>query len=210
MRIQIDFNVLARIAKFVALFAFFLPWVAVSCAGQEIATGTGWEWMTGHLQPSGALAGMAQSGHGDATQGDMGHQDPAYILIAAFAAIAIGLIAGSLTRQRVAAAIMLVSSLSAIGLSFYTYEYIHSKMMDEANRSRHAEQVQTGDNSITIDPGTQREVAQAAANAIKIEKKEGFWVTIVSLAIAALLSLLSVGGLRLTASSSNAAPPNPS
>ena len=52
----IDFNVLARLTKLIALLGFFLPWVAVSCSGKEIATGTGWGLMTGHLDPSPQLA----------------------------------------------------------------------------------------------------------------------------------------------------------
>jgi hypothetical protein len=48
----VDFNLIARIAKLVALFAFFLPWILVSCSGNEIAHGSGWDMMVGHLHPS--------------------------------------------------------------------------------------------------------------------------------------------------------------
>lgn len=44
---------LIRVAKVIALFAFFLPWVAISCQGQEMATMSGIDLARGHLEAQG-------------------------------------------------------------------------------------------------------------------------------------------------------------
>ena len=59
-----------RIAKIVALLAFFLPWAAVSCQGIDVATASGIELMQGKMtanpdferQAAGAFGGGANAG----------------------------------------------------------------------------------------------------------------------------------------------------
>ena len=41
-----------RIAKVIALLAFFLPWVAVSCQNVDVATASGFELMQGKMTPN--------------------------------------------------------------------------------------------------------------------------------------------------------------
>ena len=43
----------ARIAKFVALLGFFLPWALFSCSGQEFATMSGVDMAVGHIHANG-------------------------------------------------------------------------------------------------------------------------------------------------------------
>ena len=186
---RIDFNVLARVAKLVALFGFFLPWVAVSCSGTEIATGTGWQWMTGHLEPAGPLASMQ-----DQAQSSADDQKPGYFVIAAFAVIALALLVSLLTRRRAAAAVLMAGALVGAGLSFYNFEYVRSEMNREANR-QHRGDIHSGD--VVIDTRSQVQLQQAVANAIEVEKKEGFWVTIGALAVAALFALLTLANIRV-------------
>ena len=61
---------IVRIAKIVALLAFFLPWAAVSCQGVDVATASGIELMQGKMtanpeferQAAGAFGGGANAG----------------------------------------------------------------------------------------------------------------------------------------------------
>ena len=47
---------IARIAKVVALAGFLMPWLLVSCQGQEIASATGWQMAIGEMDALGDAA----------------------------------------------------------------------------------------------------------------------------------------------------------
>lgn len=205
---SIDLNVIARVFKLVALFGFFLPWVAVSCSGTEIATGTGWQMMTGELQPSGALASI-QQGDPQAQQNGLKDQEPSYFVIAAFAVVALALLASLVTRGKTAAGILLAGALVGAGLSFYTFEQMKSEMMHQAEKDDSA-QTSGGVNDLGFSTDQQKQMRTALANAIQLEKKEGFWVTFASLLIAALLALVTVSGVRFSMSTPAPPPPSPS
>lgn len=184
-----DFNLLARIAKLAALFAFFLPWVLVSCSGNEIAHGSGWQLMTGHLEPSQQINGLQTQFGSDDSQRSLDEARPEIFAIAAFAAIVLGLLAGALLRQRAAAGVMLATSLIAIGLCFGAFEHMKGALNESVEHSSRKAS------------GFEAELGQSVASSIRIEKQEGFWITIIALAAAATLS-----GARLSTRKSEATP----
>ncbi len=165
-----DFNLFARVAKLVALFGFLLPWVVVSCNGTELLSATGVQLMTGDAQPAGPLAGQ------DASETD---SDPSILAIGVFAVIVVGLIVSGFSRARSAAMAMLASSVTAIGLAFYTIENMRGEMQNEIAKQGQSAEAQM------IDPAQ-------IASLIVIEEQRGFWVTIIALGIAALLCALAL------------------
>jgi hypothetical protein len=187
---MIDFNLLARIAKLVALLGFLLPWVVVSCSNNEIAQATGVQLMTGHIEPSEA---MKQMGGADMS-GGRHDPDPNIYVIAAFAVIAVGLLLGLVTRARAAAAIMLCASLAGIGLSYYSIQDMRAgltRSMSDSHAGRR------GSEDVPFMSGAQQDdMTRAMAGAIKVEQKEGFWVTLGALAVAALMSLFMLSYRR--------------
>jgi hypothetical protein len=187
---RMDFNLFARVAKLVALFGFFLPWVVVSCNDTELIRATGIELMTGNAQPAGPAAGQS-GGQG----GDM-ESDPSILAIGVFAVIVVGLGVSLLTRARQAAIVMLASSITAIALAFFTIEHMRSEMKNEIADSGSQAGGQIGG---MIDPS---QIAQL----ISLEEQRGFWVTIIALIVAAVLSLIAIVP-RLQQAASAAAPP---
>lgn len=181
-----DFNLFARVAKLVALFGFFLPWVVVSCNDTELIRATGIELMTGNAQPAGPAAGQS-GGQG----GDM-DSDPSILAIGVFAVIVVGLGVSLLARGRQAASVMLASSLTAIALAFFTIEHMRGEMKNEIADSG-------GQAGGMIDPSQ-------IAELISLEEQRGFWVTIIALVVAAVLSLVAVAP-RVGATSAPPAPP---
>jgi hypothetical protein len=102
---------------------------------------------------------------------------PEIFAIAAFAVIVLGLLVSFAIKRRAAAGVMLATSLFGIGLNFGAFEHIKSVMHEQVE---HAERKQH--NSLGIDLGGSVE------SAVRFEKQEGFWVTIIALAIAATMS----------------------
>src|SRR6185295_4545625 len=128
---MINFNFIARIAKIVALLAFFLPWILVSCSGNEIAHGSGWDMMVGHLQPSDQINGLQAQFGNEHSQREMDRPAPEIFAIAAFAVIALGLLVSFALKNRAAAGAMLATSLLAIALSFGAFEHLKSEMNNQ-------------------------------------------------------------------------------
>lgn len=176
---QVDFNLIGRVAKLVALLGFVLPWVTVSCSGADMLHATGIQLMTGHPEPAGAFAG------GQSRISDEAH--PAIGVIAAFGVIAIGLFCSLLTRKQTAAATMLVAAVLGIGLSYYSV----GNMRSEMQRSIQHEQTKQHDNSF-ITAEQQDEMGRSIASALKVEEEEGYWVTVLALVIAAVFSGLTL------------------
>ncbi|MES1200833.1 MAG: hypothetical protein ABUS57_05230 [Pseudomonadota bacterium] len=178
----INLNTIARVAKLVALLGFFLPWVLVSCSGNEIAHGTGFDMMTGHLQPNEQLAHMAQDNGGNV---DNDKRTPEIFAIVAFALIVIGLLGSFALRTRAASVLIVATAALAIAASFYSFEHMHDALIHAANRS-----AERANNSDADAFGAQ--IGNAVAGSIRIEKQDGFWVTVGALAAAALLALVAL------------------
>src|SRR5689334_11677932 len=174
---MINFNLIARVAKIAALLAFFLPWILVSCSGNEIAHGSGWDMMVGRLQPSDQINGLQAQFGNEHSQREMDRPAPEIFAILAFATIALGLVVSFAMKRRAAAGAMLASSLLGIGLSFGAFEHIKSEInhqVEHAARKQH--------NQLGID------LSGSVESAVRIEKQEGFWVTIIALVVAATMS----------------------
>lgn len=172
-----NFNTLARVAKLVALLCFFLPWILVSCSGNELVHGSGWDMMVGHLQPSDQINGLQDQFGNEHTQQQMDKPAPEIFVIAAFAVIALGLALSFALRKRGAAMVMLATSLLGIVLSFGAFAHIKSQMDDQVQRAERKQH-----NSLNIDLGG------SVDGMVRIEKQEGFWATIIALVAAAVLS----------------------
>lgn len=178
-----DLTAFARIAKLVALLCFFLPWVAVSCSGTEILEATGWQLMTGDIEPSGPLASV--EGERD--------PEPAPLVIAAFAVIALGLAASFLGKGKTAAAIVLGGALLGAGLSWYSLENMRAELTRELDKAENS------DGGASLLSGRQRrQMARAVADAIEVEPQQGHGLTLAALAIAALLSGASLAGITIS------------
>jgi hypothetical protein len=174
---MINFNLIARIAKVVALLAFFLPWILVSCSGNEIAHGSGWDMMVGRLQPSDQINGLQAQFGNEHSQNQMDRPAPEIFAILAFAVIALGLLVSFALKQRAAAGVMLASSLLGVALCFGAFAHLQSEMN---NQVEHAARKQH--NRLGID------LSGSVESAVRIEKQEGFWVTIIALVVAATMS----------------------
>jgi predicted MFS family arabinose efflux permease len=174
---MIKLNLIARVAKLVALLAFFLPWILVSCSGNEIAHGSGWDMMVGHLQPSDQINGLQAQFGNEHSQQQMDRPAPEIFAIAAFAVIALGLLVSFALKRRAAAGVMLATSLIGIGLCFGAFEHIKSAMHEQVEHAARKQHNQLG-----IDLGGSVE------GAVRFEKQEGFWVTIIALVVAATMS----------------------
>ncbi|MGE0740312.1 MAG: hypothetical protein AB7O98_03145 [Hyphomonadaceae bacterium] len=179
-------TVFARVAKLVALLGFFLPWVTVSCSGTEILQATGWQLMTGDVEASGALAGV---------QSDINTDDaePAPLVIAAFAVIALALVGSVLLRARAAAGVVLAGALLGASLSWYSVENLRTEMRSELGNAQH-----DAEDTNFLSREQQVELAERAAEAIKVEEQQGYWVTILALAVAALLSGAALAGVTIS------------
>ncbi len=177
-----DYLLLGRVAKLVALLGFFLPWVTVSCSGTEILEATGVQLMTGDIEPSGPLAGAETDQE----------PEPAPLVIAAFAVLAVGLLAAILMKNRAAACALLIGALGGIGLSYYSVQNMREEMtrsMSEA-QDKGAEERASG----AFSAEQQSDMARAMASAIEIEEQEGFWLTIGAAGVAAIFGLLVLAG----------------
>lgn len=193
----IDFNQIARIGKIVALLAFFLPWVTVSCSttGTDLLHATGWQLMTGDPQPAEGLA--------SADNEQLKDVEPSIVIIAAFGVILIGLVTSLLNRTQAAAISMLVSAVLGIGITYFGMQSLQTELRSEIVGSQsEARQNESDDLSFEdIVAGLQNEedsggqeqrLRQVAADNISIQKEEGYWLTLGALALAALFSLLTL------------------
>jgi hypothetical protein len=171
-----NYLLLGRIAKLVALLGFFLPWVTVSCSDTVILEATGWQLMTGDIQANEALEANVREED----------PDPSPVVIAAFAAIFLALGASFLAKGRIAAAIIVGGAVLGAGLSYYAIADMRAEMtrsLDEAERERPAE------DSPLFSAEQQRDMARAVAGAIRVEEQEGYWLTLGALGAAFVFGL---------------------
>ncbi len=170
-----NLNVVARIAKALALLGFVLPWVVVSCSGTEIAQATGVQLMTGDIQPAGPLA--------DAPS-DQTEADPSYVVIAVFAVIALGLLASLALRGRNAAIALIAGAVLGIGGAFYAVEDLRGGLQREVSAQGAA----------NLPEGAPPEMAESMRGMIRVETRAGYWVTVGALGAAAVLCLVTLFG----------------
>lgn len=155
-----------KIPKAVALIAFVLPWLTVSCTNQVLVRASGWALATGHITVVNPINGAAE----------LPDNDPNKWLIAALVVIVVGLAASFLAR-RVGAGATLATSLAALALVLIGTHRISNEALTDAVHRR------------SPDP-----VSERMAAAIKVEWQIGYWLEIASLVVAAGMAGMMVTG----------------
>jgi hypothetical protein len=182
--IVIDFNQIARIAKLVALLGFFLPWVTVSCSSTEMMNATGWQLMIGDPQPAGPFSNVESDRD----------PEPAPLVIAAFVVVLAGLVASLMTRARTAAIALLAGAVLGAGLTYASVENLRSEMQREISEA----QDESG-GAPFFSAQQQDELSRNVAESIRVEKQEGYWLTLGALMLAALFAGLMLASRRAVA-----------
>ena len=148
---------IARVAKVVALLAFLMPWLVVSCQGAPLASATGLDLATGSIKA------MGEQSSPDAS--------PQWWALLALLAIIGGLAASFLLKPARRAVLALGGSAVAALLLC-----VFGMMLTIADgKSRIAEE-QGGEDAFA------REMQQAAVAAIRFETRFGYWLALLALA----------------------------
>ena len=174
-----DYLLLGRVAKVAALLGFVLPWVTVSCSGTEILTATGVQLMTGDPQPAGPLAGQEAPDR---------EAEPAVMVILAFIVLLVGLGASFLPQARGAAAALLLGGALGAGLTYYSVQNMKTELARELGEAENQ------DMGGMLSREQSREMSQAMASAIRVEKQEGYWLTLAAALLGGLMGLIVLAG----------------
>ena len=154
-----------RIPKGIALLAFLLPWMTVSCSNQTLVEASGVGLAFGRVT---AMGQASQAGDGAALN---------IWLILALLAIAGGL-AMLFLKGREAAKLVLGTSVAAVALIFVgTWRYSKDAIMAEAAKS-----------------GSNGNLDQAALAMIQVHWEIGYWLALLSLIAAAVMAWLVMSG----------------
>ena len=154
-----------RIARTVALLAFLLPWVTISCAGQTIASVSGVRLATGVVTIRNPVSGAIETHAGTANWA---------VLLSAMA-ILVALASSFLPARRMAAFLGLLLSAAAAILATYAV------MIDVP------EQLAAGLRDRTDSGDIGSSLTHSVENAIHIDSGSGYWVTLLALVIAGVL-----------------------
>lgn len=154
-----------RIPKGIALLAFLLPWMTVSCSDQKLVEASGF-----------GLAFGSVKAMGQASQASDGASLNVWLILALLA-IAGGLVL-LFTRGRDAAKLVLGTSAAAIALIFIgTYRYSKDAILAEAAKN-----------------GSNGSMDQAALAMIQVDWEIGYWLALLSLIAAAVMAWLVMSG----------------
>jgi hypothetical protein len=152
-----------KIPKAIALLAFLLPWMTVSCSNNKVAEANGWELVIGRLRP--VVDSVADKPHA-------AHLN--YYLAAAVALIFAGLVL-SLMRRRFAGAVV-ATSLGALALIWAgTSQYTSTRLAEAAAKNSRGMSVDS-----------------VAASLIRVDWQIGYWIALIALGIAAVLAFLAI------------------
>lgn len=162
-----------KAAKGVALVAFFLPWMTVSCTSTELMHASGWDLAMGKPKLTPQLAQLA----GD--QIDRGGAHPSVWLLLALAAIAIGLILAFRSARSGAPAVIATAIAALLLVSIGTQRLGSEALTQAAARGGGLD--------------------AALALQIRIDWKIGFWLCLLALAAAAVLAGMSMARRGSTA-----------
>lgn len=161
---------LGRGAKLVALLLFFLPWVTVSCAGQELASMSGYDLAMGSVTVTNPMTGASETPPG------AGERDVPVIAAAALIVLALG---ATFVLARGAGALVGAAGalLAALLISYTVFVRIPGKM--ESGPGAGADAAAAGMNE------------QQLAELIQVNHATGFWLTLLALATAIALNLMA-------------------
>lgn len=194
---------IARIAKIVALLAFFLPWVAVSCQTVDVATASGLDLMQGRMTPNpqfeqdvkqqmnlafGGLGDLNRNGDDSRinSQTDVPELGVNVFAVAAAFVILIGLGLSFAGKSRTAGHNVMVSSLLGLALVFGTVWWFK----DSAMRDMEAKEGR----SVRDAPMTQMDLAGAEMLNNMLQERFGYWIALMALAVAAGAGGLAMAG----------------
>lgn len=160
---------LARGAKGVALLLFLLPWVTISCAGQELATLSGMDLATGSVTVANPMTGATETPPG------AGERD---IPVIAAALLILLSLAATFVLKRGQAALVAAggAAVAAVLISYTVLVRVPARMRESA-----AAEGAAGMNQ------------QEIANMISVDVAIGFWLTLAALIAAVALNWLSKG-----------------
>jgi phosphoglycerol transferase MdoB-like AlkP superfamily enzyme len=154
-----------RIPKGIALLAFLLPWMTVSCSNQKLVEASGFGLAFGRV----TAMGQASQASDGATLN--------YWLILALLAIAGGLVL-LFIKGREAAKLVLGTSVAALVLIFVgTYRYSKDAITAEAAKN-----------------GSNGNMDQAALAMIQVNWEIGYWLALIALIAAAVMAWLVMSG----------------
>jgi hypothetical protein len=170
---------IARVAKVVALLAFVLPWLAVSCNGTPLAEATGLDLVTGGVKA------MNQEVSEDRT--------PQWWAIGTLALIGLGLaLSFALKPARRAAAGLGGAAAAALALSA-----VGMMLMIGSFKSEFAEKMNEPNDPAANAIFDASEMQKAMAEAIRIDTKFGYWLELLALAGAAGAAFMAFSGRAL-------------
>lgn len=179
---------IVRIAKIVALLAFFLPWAAVSCQGVDVATASGIELMQGKMtanpeferQAAGAFGGGANAGAFEPSVSSSTNVPDLGINIFAIAAAVVVLAGLGMTfagKGRSVARNTLVTSLLGLALAFAAFWWFQQGVMG------HAKDDSGRDGGMGGMGGGNPMAAQMLDS--MVQQRFGLWINMSALALAA-------------------------
>ncbi len=164
---------LARGAKGVALLLFLLPWVTVSCGGQELVSMSGMDLATGSVTVRNPITGATGMPPGAGRGGDI-------FVIAAAALILAALALSFILRRSQAALMAMAGAAIAIALLCYTV------LIRIPGELRNRPAGEGGGDAAALGMN-----AQQFAELIRIEIAAGFWLTLAALAAAIVLNAMA-------------------
>lgn len=196
-----------RIAKIVALLAFFLPWVAVSCQNVDVATASGLELMQGKMtenpqfeaqvkqQMNSAFGGLGDLNTDSGPAGARSSQEVPelgmnYFAMAAAVVILIGLGLTFTAKGKTAGRNALVSSLLGLALVFGTVWWFKQSAM------RDMEAKEGGASSASSPFGGRGGMDAMGQQMIDnmLQERAGYWAALIALAVAAGAGGLAMAG----------------
>jgi hypothetical protein len=173
---------LARGAKGIALLAFVLPFVTVSCAGQPLARITGLQLATGNIQPIGQNMPGAPATGGD-------YSFDIFALLAAVL-IAAGLVLTFvLARRRAALFGMALSAVAAVVLIFDVFVRIKGQATAQLRESSGATPPASGAGGGEFEKQMQQQMEQMVQQ-ISVDPAIGFWLCVLALIGAIVLNYM--------------------
>ncbi len=194
---------IVRIAKVVALLAFVLPWVAVSCNGTDLATASGIELIQGTMTENPQAGSQFSASFGIPSDGTMTQSSSTqipememnYFALGAAILIAVGL--GLSFIGRAAPIATLLTSVVAAGLVYgavwqFKQEAVKSNAATQQGGGAPASPFGGSDNPFGAQMGAMN---QMGANMVDqmIQERIGFWVALGGLIVAAGASGIALG-----------------
>lgn len=157
-----------RISKGIALLAFLLPWVTVSCSGTEIISVSGLNMVTGQISMTNPMSGAAES---------VGNGSPDLWAVLTLVAVVAGLIVAFLAKPGTTAKAPIVIGTSIVGLIGAIMAVARINTDDIASQAGN-----------TGDMGGMG--GNINASMITVDYKVGFWLVVLSLIASAVIAAL--------------------